>query len=57
MSTDWRDRRADNAINSTEAEGTALSQESKVIVTAISHGDVDADTAVDEYLATLRNDG
>lgn len=57
MSTDRRDRRADNAINSTEAEGTALSQESKVIVTAISHGDVDADTAVDEYLATLRNDG
>lgn len=57
MSTDWRDRRADNAINSTEAEGTVLSQETKAIVTAISHGDIDADTAVAEYLTALRNDG
>lgn len=56
MSTDWRDRRALNAINSTEAEGVALSETAKDIVTAISHGEIDADTVIDAFLATLTDD-
>ena len=56
MSTDWRDRRALNAINSTEAEGVALTETAKDIVTAISHGEIDADTVIDAFLATLTDD-
>lgn len=57
MTESWRELRARNAINSTEAEGVVLSEESKQIIFAISHGEIDADTVVAEYLTALRSNG
>ncbi|MCG7438289.1 hypothetical protein [Corynebacterium freneyi] len=57
MVGEWREQRALNAINSTEAEGVVLSEESKQIIFAISHGEIDADTVVAEYLTALRSNG
>lgn len=57
MAESWRELRARNAINSTEAEGVVLSEESKQIIFAISHGEIDADTVVAEYLTALRSNG
>lgn len=55
MTESWCELRARNAINSTEAEGVVLSEETKQIIFAISLGEIDADTVVDEYLAALRS--
>lgn len=52
MSEEWRERRARNAINSTEAEGVNVSTEAKHLGLAISRGEIDADTAVAEYWRT-----
>lgn len=55
MVGEWRERRALNAINSAEAEGALLSEETKQIIFAISLGEIDADTVVVKYLAALRS--
>lgn len=52
MSEEWRERRARNAVNSTEAEGVSVSPEAKRLGLAISRGEIDADTAVAVYWRT-----